>query len=724
MLFVVAIPTISLSIFFVKWIYDDTTNAAMTELEYQVTTVSENTARDIRQIISRLSNLSNNADVLEGLVKSPIGLRNTASFQAIEYVKQTVKKHQLLAASYLIDTDLELVGGFPETIEEIPKGVISRLSAVRRWYEGERQKNYVEIFKIHDKDLFDKVHKITNQEMANSSLNAEKVERGLGIMVGIYDYDNEEYRGTLFAVVPFENILGLASQQIKNPAYLTIASEGFTIGSRHVDDHGDTITMMSKLNIENPISNNDLNIQISIFEPYENRFESANHLLKVLIVTIATMILFTVGLTYYFTIKISMPLAKLNDIVADFTLGKYDTVTENMAFKEFRRFLNTLNSMGKSIKNKIHKLETLSETSQKISGITDKNVVVKEVLQVAMNRLSAHSATVVLKNKKMDAHQTLVSINGNEKVTNAALDSDIYREIVENCLEVREDRFEYLCLPTNINLVLIIKTFGDSELGVYSFVFFGEATKINYSTDGKSFLSTLSRMTVARLKHIHMLELIEEQNLTLEKNVALRTEELATRNREMQSILANMKQGIFTIDEDKIIQPEYSLYLEDIFGRTDFAGRNAINILFGKSHCADDLVEQVNEVINVSIGEYGFCFELNCHLLVYDIIIELEPGKLKYLELDWEKIENESGIIEKVLVVVKDVTKLKALEEKSSKSTEQLDVFNRIIEIGIDRFEGMVLELENLLSRADEVFHQNLDQKFPQSSTILNSSSI
>ncbi|NRA47075.1 MAG: hypothetical protein HRU09_19165 [Oligoflexales bacterium] len=720
----VAIPTISLSIFFVKWIYDDTTNAAMTELEYQVTTVSENTARDIRQIISRLSNLSNNADVLEGLVKSPIGLRNTASFQAIEYVKQTVKKHQLLAASYLIDTDLELVGGFPETIEEIPKGVISRLSAVRRWYEGERQKNYVEIFKIHDKDLFDKVHKITNQEMANSSLNAEKVERGLGIMVGIYDYDNEEYRGTLFAVVPFENILGLASQQIKNPAYLTIASEGFTIGSRHVDDHGDTITMMSKLNIENPISNNDLNIQISIFEPYENRFESANHLLKVLIVTIATMILFTVGLTYYFTIKISMPLAKLNDIVADFTLGKYDTVTENMAFKEFRRFLNTLNSMGKSIKNKIHKLETLSETSQKISGITDKNVVVKEVLQVAMNRLSAHSATVVLKNKKMDAHQTLVSINGNEKVTNAALDSDIYREIVENCLEVREDRFEYLCLPTNINLVLIIKTFGDSELGVYSFVFFGEATKINYSTDGKSFLSTLSRMTVARLKHIHMLELIEEQNLTLEKNVALRTEELATRNREMQSILANMKQGIFTIDEDKIIQPEYSLYLEDIFGRTDFAGRNAINILFGKSHCADDLVEQVNEVINVSIGEYGFCFELNCHLLVYDIIIELEPGKLKYLELDWEKIENESGIIEKVLVVVKDVTKLKALEEKSSKSTEQLDVFNRIIEIGIDRFEGMVLELENLLSRADEVFHQNLDQKFPQSSTILNSSSI
>ena len=107
-LFVVAIPTISLSVFFVKWIYEDTSKAALTELEYQVNTVTEHTARDIEQITFRLKTLSSNADVLEGTVKSPIGLRNSASFQAKEYVKQITQKHELLAATYLIDADLEL----------------------------------------------------------------------------------------------------------------------------------------------------------------------------------------------------------------------------------------------------------------------------------------------------------------------------------------------------------------------------------------------------------------------------------------------------------------------------------------------------------------------------------------------------------------------------------------------------------------------------------------
>ena len=603
---------------------------------------------------------------------------------------------------------LVLVGSFPEPLKKVPNVAVQRLKGISDWYQGEKKEVYTEIFKISDQKYFNTIYTLKDQEGREPSSLLNQTELGLGIIVGLYDHDNEEYRGALLAIISFDMILNLASKYVKEPAYLTLTSEGREVGRKLEGYKQNTITMMSKLKLEDPISQEDLNIEMFIYEPYEKRFETANNLLYVLVITITMMIFVIVGITYYFTIKISMPLTRLNDIVADFTLGNYDTVKEDMGFKEFRRFLNTLNSMGSSIKGKIYKLETLSDTSQKIAGINQKNKVIHEVVKVAMNRLGAHSAHVVVMKDNQLSTQTLETIYGDSylKLIKGMTETDIYQKIVKTSFIDREDRYERIALPGRVEFVVIVKTFGDRDFGLYCIVFFGDLPHLTFGADENTFLATLSRITAARLRHIHMLQLIEEQNQSLEKNVALRTAELATRNRDMQSILANMKQGIFTIDGDKKIQAEYSLYLEEIFGRTDIAGKDAIKILFEKSHCGEDLVEQVNEVINVSIGEFGFCFELNCHLLVYEIVLELEQGQLKHLELDWEKIENENGLIEKLLVVVKDVSKIKDLEEKSSKSTEQVEVFNRIIEIGIDRFESMVQELETLLSKSDEILSQ------------------
>ena len=72
----------------------------------------------------------------------------------------------------------------------------------------------------------------------------------------------------------------------------------------------------------------------------------------------------------------------------------------------------------------------------------------------------------------------------------------------------------------------------------------------------------------------------------LEQRVAQRTEELAFKNRQVASMLDNMDQGVFTIDETLSVQPEYSRYLEQILGTTEIVGKNCIELLFKVRTCA------------------------------------------------------------------------------------------------------------------------------------------
>ena len=53
--------------------------------------------------------------------------------------------------------------------------------------------------------------------------------------------------------------------------------------------------------------------------------------------------------------------------------------------------------------------------------------------------------------------------------------------------------------------------------------------------------------------------------MILEERVAERTHDLAQKNADIQSLLSNMQQGIFTIEHTGLIHHEYSKYLETIF---------------------------------------------------------------------------------------------------------------------------------------------------------------
>ena len=165
---------------------------------------------------------------------------------------------------------------------------------------------------------------------------------------------------------------------------------------------------------------------------------------------------------------------------------------------------------------------------------------------------------------------------------------------------------------------------------------------------------------------------VEELNRILEVKVSERTKGLAEKNRDIRSMLSNMKQGLFTIDPTGEIHHEYSTYLEDIFETKDIAGSKAVNFLFNGAKIKPDILVQIKESMSTILGLDQINFEFNRPLLVNEYEAKIKQQR-KILSLDWNPIV-ELEITTKLMVSVRDITELKKLESEATEKKRELEI--------------------------------------------------
>lgn len=196
----------------------------------------------------------------------------------------------------------------------------------------------------------------------------------------------------------------------------------------------------------------------------------------------------------------------------------------------------------------------------------------------------------------------------------------------------------------------------------------------------------------------------------LERKVDERTRELAAKTRTVAAMLDGMRQGVFTLDADLKVQPEYSRYLEELAGRRDLVGCGLDEVLFGGSEIDAATREANDSALRFSIGAPPAIARLNAEHLIKSFSRRAADGSLRHYEVDWNWIFGDDGTVERVLVAARDVTLLHGLKAAADAAARETEIVQQILNAGVDDFKSFCETSRRLVDQHLAAAARGLDE--------------
>ena len=204
-------------------------------------------------------------------------------------------------------------------------------------------------------------------------------------------------------------------------------------------------------------------------------------------------------------------------------------------------------------------------------------------------------------------------------------------------------------------------------------IMFFSRTSGFYTNHHKSLASKLNNLLNQAILTVEKTEMIKE-TLSL----------VNSKNKEIESIVQSMQDALFIIEKDKSIGHIFSPAYRDLMVSANHQqGATYLDVL-------DAFVsDQGTDQLAVYRASLEACFDED--LFQWELIKDNLPIESAYtdseackriLSWSWAPIASDEGAIERVLVTVKDITKLRLLEEKALKEREVLSIISVIINAG------------------------------------------
>jgi tetratricopeptide (TPR) repeat protein len=171
-----------------------------------------------------------------------------------------------------------------------------------------------------------------------------------------------------------------------------------------------------------------------------------------------------------------------------------------------------------------------------------------------------------------------------------------------------------------------------------------------------------------------LLVIINRNKIIRQRNdeLVLKERIIAEKSKHLETILANIKQGIITIDKTLQINKEHSACLWNLLDIPKDSVQFNTADDFIKAIAADRL--EAGKIIEILKG----AFSISGHEL--NSILKLLPSSLdsdsKHIRIDWNTIYNADHELDQILVTLKDVTEVRNLERNS-----QLEKFKHRMQI-------------------------------------------
>jgi two-component system chemotaxis sensor kinase CheA len=372
------------------------------------------------------------------------------------------------------------------------------------------------------------------------------------------------------------------------------------------------------------------------------------------------------------------------------------------------------NSMRLAIRKKMIDLAKLNRIGGTLAAARDQDSALELVLHAMYDKIGIERGSVYLFNKdneleakaflppkQMDGAPSAITFVMGEGVIGRAAASKQALFVPDTTRDGSyvggegEKAKALLCVP------LVDK---DILIGVMNFS--GEVNKVIFADSDYEFVASVARSLVTTIKNIRMVEVIEEHNRTLERKVEERTAALKQKNEDIANMFSNMHQGLFTIVEGGLIHPEYATYLETIFETKAIANRNFVDFMFSNSTLSSDVIDAASTSVASIVGEDSMMYEFNSHLLVGELTLEFSDKPNKLIELDWDPIVDEQDVVTKLMVTVRDVTALKALQAEAEGQRQELMMIGEILAVDAEKFSDFIEGSSGFVDRCRTIIEQ------------------
>ncbi len=178
------------------------------------------------------------------------------------------------------------------------------------------------------------------------------------------------------------------------------------------------------------------------------------------------------------------------------------------------------------------------------------------------------------------------------------------------------------------------------------------------------------------------------------------------RTQDIINLLENIHLGILTIRSDGKVHPEYSRFLEDILETKVIADQSAVALMFESSDINSDRKAHMESIIDICLGESLIVFDLNEGSLVRHFSRKDANGLIKALEVDWSPIASSAGLVEKIVVTLRDTTEIQDLRQKAHQNQFKLDILGQIAEVSIKTFQKFSEHMQGYLRTSFELLER------------------
>lgn len=159
-------------------------------------------------------------------------------------------------------------------------------------------------------------------------------------------------------------------------------------------------------------------------------------------------------------------------------------------------------------------------------------------------------------------------------------------------------------------------------------------------------------------------------SVLLEKSLRVVQEQ----SQEIQTIMEYIGQGICIFGEDLKLGDTFSQSFSKMFQILEDGDID--RILIQPSDLSSAKKDQMKVALDMSFGSSALNFLVNAHALPEEMVIEQNV-----YEVDWVAIENDSDEVDKIMLAIRDVTEIRALQKESDKFQREMKIINQLVNV-------------------------------------------